>query len=263
MRNNSAPEEDVIDLLQLARALWRNALVILVAALIFAAAAFGGTFLFLSPTYESTATFYVNNSTVSVGSTSFSISSGELSAASTLVNTYVAILESRTTLEEVIAEGALPYTVTELTDMIDTSTASGTGIFSVTVTSSSPVEAELIANTIAKILPDRIAEIVEGSSVRIVDYGIVPSHRAGPSYVKNTAIGALLGIVLVCGIIVVRELVASGEDEIIRSADDLAALYPDIPVLATIPDMRSEGKKGYYSSYSSYYGDEGRKKEAK
>ena len=39
----------------------------------------------------------------------------------------------------------------------------------------------------------------------------------------------------------------------IHSADELRAMYPDISVLALIPDMRLSEKKGYY--YSSYYGD--------
>ena len=43
----------------------------------------------------------------------------------------------------------------------------------------------------------------------------------------------------------------------IRSVDDLKDMYPDIPVLALIPDMRISGKKGYY--YSSYYGEGGGK----
>ena len=37
-----------------------------------------------------------------------------------------------------------------------------------------------------------------------------------------------------------------------RSADELRAIYPDITVLALIPDMRLSEKKGYY--YSSSYG---------
>lgn len=250
-----------IDLLQLFRALWRNALVLILVALILGGAAFAGTYMFISPKYEATAKLYVNNSTVSIGSASVSISSGELTAAQTLVKTYIEILKSRTTLNEVIDESGVAYTVEELTKMINASEIAGTGIFGVTVESESPTEAELIANTVAKVLPDRIADIVEGSSVRIVDYAIVPAHRASPSYTKNTAIGALAGFVLVAGIICLREILNAQEDVIISSSDDLTELYPDIPVLAVIPDMRSASKKGYYSAYSSYYGEN--KKEAK
>ena len=182
-----------IDLLKLFSALWRRALVIILVALLAASAAFAVTLFFIEPTYQATASFYVNNSSISIGSMNYSISAGELSASSTLVNTYIYILKSRTTLEDVIEKGDLPYTYVQLNNMITTKTVANTAAFDVTVTSGSPTESEHIANTIATVLPERITEIVDGSSVRIVDYAIVPAHRAGPSYTKNLMIGFLVG----------------------------------------------------------------------
>ncbi len=249
-----------IDLLVLLRALWRNALVIILVAILCGGLAFGGTYFFITPKYEATAMMYVNNSTVSVGSTNFSISSGELSAAQTLVDTYIVILNTRTTLDEIIEESGIPYTVEDINrrKMISASAVKGTGVFAVTVESESPTEAELIANTIAKVLPDRIADIIDGSDVRIVDYAIVPAHRSSPSYIKNTAVGGLIGIVLVSAVICVKEIFGKEEDVLIHSSDDLSDLFADIPVLAVVPDMRASSRKGYYSAYSSYYGDDNR-----
>ena len=255
----NANGEIEIDLLQLFRALWRNALVIILVAILLGGLAFGGTYLFISPKYQATAMMYVNNSTVSVGSTNFSITSGELTAAQTLVDTYIVILKSRTTLEEVMEEAGISYSVKDLGDMISSSAVKGTGVFSVTVTSESPTEAELIANTIAKVLPERISDIIEGSDVRIVDYAIVPAHRSSPSYTKNTAIGGLLGAVLVAGIICLKEIFGAEADVLIHSSDDLTEMFPDVPVLAVIPDMRASGRKGYYSAYSDYYSNDGKK----
>ena len=250
-------DEIEIDLLALFKVLWSKALVLVLTALIAGAATFAVTAFLIKPKYEATAAMYVNNSSFSFGSTSFSISSSELTASNSLVATYIFILESRTTLEDVIAAANLPYDYEELSDMITTEAVTGTAAFNVTVESESPVEAELIANTIAKLLPDRIAEIVDGSSVRIVDYAIVPAHRASPSFVKNTALGVLLGLFLSAAVVTVKYIVNEQTNDVITSADDLKALYPDIPVLALIPDMRLSNKKGYY--YSSYYGGKGGK----
>ena len=167
-------DEIEIDLLELFRALWNRALIIILVAVLTASAVFAFTFFFISPSYDATASIYVNNSSFSFGSTSFSISSSELSASNSLVNTYIYILKSRTTLEDVISKANLPYTYEELSEMITTNAITGTAAFDVTVRSSSPTEAEHIANTIAQVLPERIAEIVDGSSVRIVDYAMVP-----------------------------------------------------------------------------------------
>lgn len=253
----SQKKEIELDLFQAVNILWQKALIIILAATIFGAASFTGTFFFISPKYKATTSMYVNNSSFSFGATSFSITSSELSASNTLVSTYIYILESRTTLEEVISEAGLSYTYEDLEKMIDARAVSDTAAFDVTVESENPVEAELVANTIAKILPDRIAEIVDGSSVRIVDYAIIPAHRSSPSYIKNTLIGALIGGIL-CSAVVLAVFVTSEKRNVdIRSVDDLKDMYPDIPVLALIPDMRISGKKGYY--YSSYYGEGGGK----
>ena len=253
-------EEDTIDLLELAKVIWKNILIIALIAALVGSAAFAYTAFMVSPQYQAKASLYVNNSSFSLGSTSFSISNAELSASNSLVSVYIYILNSRTTMEDVIKEANLSYTPEELTKMVEAKGINSTGAFEVTVTSTDPAEAELIANTIARLLPDRIAEIVDGSSVRIVDYAIIPSHRSGPSMVKNTAIGILAGAFLSIAVVVLRFLLDDRSKAMIQSVDELRAIYPDIMVLAMIPDMRmSDKKNGYYSNY--YEQSENKKKE--
>lgn len=251
-----------IDVLALIRAVWKNMLLIILVALLVGSATFGCTAFLMKPEYEATVSMYVNNSTFNVGATSFSISSSDLSASNSLVEIYLYILDSRTTMEEVIQKADLVYTPEELKKMITTTSVDDTGAFEVTVTSTNPAEVELIANCIARILPDRISEIVDGTSVRIVDYAIIPSQRSGPSVLKNTVIGILIGGFLCAACVVVNHLLHDESNHMIQSADDLRALYPDIMVLATIPDMRQSAKK--YGYYSTYYADpESDKKEGK
>ena len=251
-------QEDSIDLLELAKVLWKNILVIALVAVLLGCAAFGYTAFMVPPQYQATASLYVNNSSFSLGNTSFSISSSDLTASNSLVSVYLYILESRTTMEEVIKEADLSYTPEQLSRMISAKGVTSTGAFEVTVTSSNPTEVELIANTIAQVLPDRIAEIVDGTSVRIVDYAIIPSRRSGPNIVKNTAMGILAGAVLCCAVIVLRFMLDGKSKEMIKSNEDLHAMYPGIMVLAMIPDMRVPEKKNGY--YSSYYGPADTKK---
>ena len=246
-----------IDVFQLLRALWRKAWAIILAAIIGGGAAFAYGYFLITPLYESSALLYVNNSSFSVGSTSFSISSGELSAAKTLVNTYIVILKTRSTLEEVIAETGVDYSYEKLRSMISTSSVDQTEIFSVKVTSPDPAEAEMLANTIARVLPGRISDVVDGSSVRVVDYAVQPSHKASPNLTKITMIGVLIGAVLCAAVIVIATIL----DDQIHDEESLRQIF-DLPVLAAIPDLMTSSKSSGYG-YGSGYGSSQKKTEAK
>ncbi len=246
-------DEIEIDLFKIISAIWKNALAIILAALLTGLMAFAFTFTFISPKYEATASFYVNNSSYSYGS-NYSMSSSEFSASYNLVDTYIFVLKSRTTLEDAISKSGVDYTYSELSKMVSAEPVERTAGFTVTVASGDPAEAAVIANAIAEVLPDRISEIVSGCSVRVVDQPIIPSQRSSPSYTVNTLIGMILGGFMALIFVVVKLIVKEQQDEAIHSADELKELYPSIPVLALIPDMRVSNKKGHYYNYY-YYAD--------
>ncbi len=107
-----------------------------------------------------------------------------------------------------------------------------------------------IDNLYAEILPEKITAIVNGSDVRVVDHAVIASKRSSPSYTKNTAIGALIGLVIASAIIVISYLL----DDIIHSEDYITETYPDIPLLTVVPDLISSRNNGY-----GYYGGSARK----
>lgn len=236
-----------IDIFRLFKAVLQKMWAVILSALIFGASAFCFTYLLIEPTYKASALLYVNNSNFSVGNTSFNISTSSLSAAQELVNTYIVILKARTSLNEIIEYAELDRTYTELQDMISAAPVNSTEIFEVVVTSTDPAESEKIANAIATLLPKRIAEIVDGSSVRVVDYAIVPTARSGPSYTKNIFIGIFIGVFFTVVIIVLRELF----DVFVREEQYLSQTFP-YPVLAAIPNIKNTKSNGHYASeYSS------------
>lgn len=231
-----------IDLVKIADGLVRRIWVILLVMLLCGMLLFSCAAFLVTPLYESSVLLYVNNSSFSVGATSFSISSSEISAAKSLVETYQVILKTRTTLNDVIRLGELNYTYEELCDMIETESVNDTEVFSITVTCPDPHEAEHIANTIARVLPDKIAGIVEGSSVRVVDFAVVPSEKVSPNISLYTLIGMMIGLLLSCVTIAIIEI---AEDRI-RSEDYILQNFGSIPLLAVIPDMLDEKLKGHY-----------------
>ena len=194
----------------------------------------------------------INNSSFSVGNTNFSISTGQLDAAQRLINTYIVVLKNRTTLEEIIDKAEVDYTYGQLSGMISAQSVNSTEIFQVTVTADNPTEAAKIANVIATVLPERTAEIIDGSSMRIVDTAVVQPARVSPSYDKYLSVGLLVGA---AGAILVILIIAI-LDDVIHSEDYIVTTY-DIPILAKIPEFSLNGGSRYggYYGYGYGYGD--------
>lgn len=251
---NKAEEDQEIDLGKLIKALWHRAWAIVLAMLICGGAAFAYAAYAVTPLYEANALLYVNNGSLSVGGTSISLS--DLSASKTLVDTYTIILGTRLTLNDVIEEADLDYTYEELSGMISAEAVNDTEIFEVTVTSPIPEEAELITNTIVEILPDKVAEVIDGCSVRTVDFAVTPVTPVSPNIAKYTLYGILIGMFISCAIIVLLELL----DTQIQDEDYLIQNF-DLPVLAMIPDIFDDGNsKKYGYGYGSQNARKGKKR---
>lgn len=242
---NENTESREIDLLQMASALVKKWWVIAVATVLAGIIAFGYTRLGITPKYEATAMFYVNSSSISG-----KLSLAELNAAEKSVKPCCIILETRLSLEEVIREGNFNYTCEQLKKMIGSQAVDGTEIFSVTVTSPDPQEACDIANTIASVLPQRVAYARNGTEVKVIDYAVVPQTKSSPSTPKNTVLGMLIGFVLSAGVIILLEMF----NDTINSEEWLVTTYGDeIPLLSVVPDVNAKSDRRYYK-YGGYYG---------
>ena len=234
-------EEVEVDLRRLLQAVWRRIWLVVLVAVVTTSITLVGTLMFVTPQYQSSAKFYVNNGSFSLDD--FSISSADLSASKGLVKTYIVILSTRETLNDVIDYAGVDMTYGELTNLITATAVDETEIFQVTVTHPDPATAEKLADAIAHVLPKRINTIVEGTSAKVVESAVIASAPSSPNYIQNTIIGLVIGLVLSIAGIIVRELV----DVTIRTEDDITRVCQQ-PVLATVPDMTAPGKGGRYQN---------------
>jgi len=253
-KNLKNHEELEIDLKRLFSALLDKAWLIGIVSILCAVIAFAGTFFFITPTYQSSAMFYVNNTDISMGNTTLTLTPSDISASRGLVDTYIVILKTRETLLDVIDYADVDISYSALRGMIQAAAVDETEVFRVTVTSTDPYEAEKLANAIAYVLPKRISIIIEGSSAKVVDAAVVASAPSSPSYTKNTMLGFLVGLVLAAGVVVVLQLL----DVTIRTEEDITQSCKH-PVLAAIPDMTVHGKGGSYYGYGKQAPEKGRK----
>ncbi len=236
----------VVDLAHVVKVVWQRIWVVALVSAITTVLGFSVAAFAIAPTYSSSVMLYVNNSSFNVGDLGFSISSSELTAAQSLAKTYTVLLKNADTLERLIDETGVNYTWEEIYDMIESGPVNETEVMQVTVTCGDPYEAQKIANGIATILPQRIAEIVEGASMEVVDSARVDTDKVAPSITLYTAVGFLVGVLLSMASLIVMALL----DNTIHDEEYVIKTY-GYPILAQVPNLVDGGTKKY--SYSNGY----------
>ena len=111
-------DEVEVDLSRIFRAVIDRAWLVAIAAVLCAVITFAGTFFLVTPEYQSTAMFYVNNSNLSFGDASVSISSGDLSTSRNLVDSYIVILNTRETLMDVVDYAGVSRSYGQVTNKV-------------------------------------------------------------------------------------------------------------------------------------------------
>lgn len=247
--SQSVQEGTEIDLRKIIKAILKHIWKIGVVAVLCGSIALFASYQFLTPMFRTTTSFYVNNKLPLTG-VNTNITSNDILTSSSLVNSYIAILNNRDILSEVISHAQLDLSSSQLSGMISTSIVKETGVFKVTVSGSDPVEVTAIAESIAHIMTTQICEIIEGSSIRVIDYPIVPKAPYSPNHTKNAALGLFAGLFISAAFVALMEIL----DTKIKSEDELKR-YCKYPVLTVVPDMDQAAHKRYYKKhYGSHYG---------
>ena len=120
--------------------------------------------------------------------------------------------------------------------MISVENVNDTEIIKITVSSSEPKEAKVIANETAKIFQDEVKDIYNLENVSIVDKAILAKEPYNINIIKESVIYIALGMVLSCGVIFVIYYF----DNTIKSIDQVEKRL-GVPVIGTVPSVRKKG----------------------
>ena len=229
---NMNDDEVEIDLLQLFRALKKRILWIVGAGVIM-----GGAFgLFskfaIAPQYTSTSMVYILSKETTLTSLA------DLQIGSQLTQDYKIIVTSRPVISEVIDKLKLDISYENMVSKITINNPNDTRILSITAQDPDPVMAKDIADSVAKTSSEYIGDIMEMVPPKVIEEGTVSDKKASPSNGKNAMIGAMLGIVLVCGLTVVEELL----NDTIQTEEDVEK-YMGLTVLASVPLREGEAEE--------------------
>lgn len=202
-------------------------------AMLIGAAIFGAyhTFL-LKPSYQADASIYIT-------STDSMISFSDLQLSAALTDDYANIIKSRTVLNRVIDELDLNLNYKQLGALISVDNPDSTHIVDIKVTCDDPELSRNITNALMNISVDQIYQVIGSGEPTVIDYAMAEAVQdVTPSLKKHLMLGALLGALIVCAIVVLRMLT----DTTLKSVDDIDR-YLHLPVLAAVPYYREMDRK--------------------
>ena len=225
---------ETIDLLEVLNAVRQHLLAVILTTVILAGVGFGVSKFLITPQYEASALMIVNTRQ----DTTSNVTSDQINSATKLVSTYSIILKSDTVLNQVIENLGLNMDYQQLANRVTVSAVDDTQVMKVTVTSDNPEWARQVCEQITQISPDVILEAVEAGSVKVISNASISPEPVSPNVSRNTARGAVAGLVISVGIVFLMVLL----DNKINNEEDVSK-YLDLTVVGVIPEYEGGKKK--------------------
>ncbi|MBP1950577.1 YveK family protein [Virgibacillus litoralis] len=186
------------------------------------------SYVFLTPTYESSSQFIVNQSEQDK-STNYNVN--DIRSNVELINTYNIIIKSPAILEEVVKELNLSYSDTQLQNKINVLNEENSQVVTVTVTDTNSNLATQIANTTVQIFQTKIPDLMNVDNVHTLSEAEMKENPSpvSPRPMLNIAIAVVLGGMIGVGTAFLLEYL----DNTIKSEEDVENTL-NLPVLGVI-----------------------------
>ena len=206
---------------------------------------FGGMYYraeYMMPnTYTASSTIYVYNGNPNLVNYQYT-NTGELSTAVMLADTYAVVIRSNKVMDAVAERLDKDLEPSYIASTISMGSVNKTGVVRVECTTTDAQLSMDICNAVVDIAPTEIIRVVGAGSVEVIDYADLPLFPNSHQSMRNGAIGALVGVVLACGILFVFFIL----DRSVKNSKEITDAYPNLPLLSTIP---KQGNKDESSAY--------------
>lgn len=239
MNNNNYKDTDdeiTIDLKEIAYVLMEKLHYIVMFLLVGAVVFNMYSYFLIKPTYTSTSRLYV------VSATKDSVVNfSDLSVGTNLTKDYVELLLSYPVLDKVSEkiEKDYDYKISSesLQKMISLENPEDTRILNINVTTTDPKVSKTIANALADEAVEYIPDTMGTFKPNIAQVAREAKVKTGPSYLKYTVIGALLGMLLCMAWFIFKYL----SDDTIKTKEDVEKYFGMTP-LAVLPYVENDEK---------------------
>ena len=231
-----------LDLKELFQIFWNKKIQIILIVAIFMVIGVIYSIGFVTPMYESYITLLLvkgESEGTQQTTTSDSITTTDLTLNSKLVSTYRELIRSKDVLRQVISNLNINVNEDDIRNNITVTSVEETELIEITVQNEDPTYAAKIANEIAKVFTEKVAEIYKINNVHIIDEAEIENTPSNINHVKDVVIFTAIGLIIA----VMYVLIANMLDTTIKTAEDVEKLFK-VPVLANIPLYNFENGKG-------------------
>ena len=193
------------------------------------------TYFFVTPDYQARTTIVLAQSSAKTANTPVesetTITTNDLTLNQKLVSTYSELIKSDHICRDVINHLELKKSETALKNSITVSTLKDTDLIEIKVTDAVPEQAKEIAEEIADVFIDKVANgVYHIDNVQVWDEAKVPTSPYNINHTKDMMIFVLMGLVISS----VYVLIANMLDITVKSKEDIERKV-EIPVLTQIP----------------------------
>ncbi len=227
MEKQRGNEEVEIDLVEVFFELAANWFKIIISIVLLAAIAFVYSKFLVTPQYTSTSVLYVLTKSTSITSLA------DIQTGTNLTSDYMEVVGGRPVLDQVIENLDLDMTYEELSGQLSFSNPDNSRMLKITATNPDPQTAKVIADEVADVAADYIAEKMDQDPPNIIQNGYISESPVSPNVMKNTAMGAVGGAVLAIIVIVAGYLL----NDTIMTPEDMEK-KTGIRVLGSLPEVR-------------------------
>lgn len=227
-----------LDLKELFQIFWNKKLQIILIVAIFMVIGVIYSIGFVTPMYTSYTTLLLVKGEEE-NAKSDSITTTDLTLNSKLVSTYRELIRSKDVLRQVISNLNINVNEDDIRNNITVTSVEETELIEITVQNEDPTYAAKIANEIAKVFTEKVAEIYKINNVHIIDEAEIENTPSNINHVKDVVIFTAIGLIIA----VMYVLIANMLDTTIKTAEDVEKLFK-VPVLANIPLYNFENGKG-------------------
>lgn len=223
MDKNELNDEVEINLSQLLKLLKKNIRLIIILALVGIIIAASATTFLISKKYQSQGSVLLKADVVNG-----SLDSTQVNTNKMMVNNYVKLLQGNNIQDQVAKN--LNITSAEVRSSLSITNTTDTQIIEISSTTVDPGLSKRIVDETISVFTTLIQEKLDVTNVTIVDQPEVNPNPVSPSMVKNVIIGAVAGIVISLGYLLLTYLL----DTKIKNGEQ-AEQYLGVPLLGIVP----------------------------